>query len=217
MSSGLFYLLTRLPALPALGGVMPVSWEDLEHLTAQESDPVLPQLVRAITMEHFLDKAFHAKFLLCEEIATTRFPPTIQLAMEQETGEKEWVETLWKTYFDWLESGARSWGATLLSEWASWEYRLREALQAARESRVPDEDDSEIRQALQLWQSAKDPIAGEKSLDEVRWNFIESRIPHFSFALEEFVGYLLKLRLLDRYSHMETKIGETLLKEVTAL
>ena len=161
---------------------------------------------------------------------TGQFPDAIAAALSESVaglGEDRWLTGVWRAYYRWLGQAGRSLGSSLLEEWAVFENELREELATHRLERsqasqagggvtaVPK--GPRFAEVVSAWERASDPFAGERVLDEARWEFLERRCGVFSFSIDECVGYVLRLRLLNRYQRLDRARGEQILREVAGL
>lgn len=51
-------------------------------------------------------------------------------------------------------------------------------------------------------------LAREKALDQLRWNFIDEQNTFAYFSIDRLFGFVLKLRMLQRYEKLRSDIGE---------
>lgn len=244
MVSPLYYLLTFLPPLPAMGEALPISFDDLQVCVDREQRPEVSRLIEAIRLEErieaFILKRFREAASSQAETAKPSelfpFPPEIAAVLSvdaAEIGEDHWLSAIWREYYRWLGQVGRSGGSVLLAEWALFESELREELAAFRMARSTRSDaggkDSlgagsamvadgpRFASLIGSWARATDPFAGERLLDQARWTFLEERCGVFSFSIDECVGYVLRLRLLNRYQRLNRVRGEQILREVAGL
>jgi len=64
----------------------------------------------------------------------------------------------------------------------------------------------------QAWRSP-DPLSAEKSLDKLRWQYLDDLSFGHSFDLDFLIIYGLKLQILDRYRDIESSKGEKSFEE----
>jgi hypothetical protein len=78
--------------------------------------------------------------------------------------------------------------------------------------RSGEKPDHQTRHILSECVKDENPEHAEKQLDKLRWQFIEYRtsLDYFNFSF--LVGYLLKLKLVERWSTLDEKVGKELLQ-----
>ena len=157
--------------------------------------------------------------------------------------EEAWVGSVWRAFLELLAALGNRLGSDLLTRWSVWERDLRLDL-ASRRARLrgdrTDDDnrgdsgrepppgvDGDREAALSAWSAAQTPggdagrlgaaMEAEVALDLARLAFLERESPRYSFALDELVGYLLRLRLLERHRRLDPRRGRALLQAVGAL
>ena len=237
MSSRLYYLMSLLPVLPALGNAPPITQEELFRIIAEERSEAARTLAEAFHFAELLMESaqnrllgFPAADTLGAYSLEPGAPPILVelfLLDPQEVGEDFWLTELWREYFSFLENIGQSIGSSLLVRWTQWESSLREQLMEVRRQSAgtaaggeptPDTAAAWDHGALIAeWRKAHDPMAGERLLDEARIHFIEAESAHYSFGIDELVAYFLKLGLLLRHAGLNREAGIEILEEVTAL
>lgn len=246
MSVALNYLLTFFPPLPELGGVPSVTIAEVCARLIGEDDRVLRRLAGVFTTWSELETAAAAwvtgeKLSLsptCQETVTAEIPECGQLLESdpQSANEAVWLTRFHDVLSVWLEKSASRVGSRLLADWLRFERQLRAELALRRRqwweeqqpgftaefpeiSVSPTDNDqiaAEAAKTATRWQNVTDPMAAELLLDQTHWNFICARYGHYSFSIEEMVGYLLKLRLVQRHQVFSRERGISMLQEVTA-
>jgi len=216
----LFYLLTYLPPLPGLGEAPSLGFEEIAALVAAEGDPLARRLTAVVLLEDGFRKAVKTRFSGedLDPATAAALPPVITEALTLDPsaiGEVEWLEGAWKAYFAHAAAEGAACGSAALRDWAGWEVTLREELAGFR-CRHEEEGPGAVEHPalLEAWDAALDPMLGEKILDEARWTFLDGLAGRYSFSHDEFVAYLLKLRLLTRYQTLDRARGLQLLQEV---
>lgn len=241
MAAPLYYLLTYLPALPAMGEPLPITVEEIQGLVEQEGRAEVLRLVLAIRLEERVEAVILARFRGAavpdqSPVELEGFPPAIGDALAakpEEVGEDHWLTAVWQEYYRWLEMTGKAEGSALLAEWAVFERQLREELAAFRIARSVfaaaggkdlasvgasvSPEGPRFSDVLGSWVQSADPFVGERLLDQARWAFLEEHCGKYSFQIDEFVGYVLKLRLLNRYRRLDRARGEQILREVAGL
>lgn len=232
------YLMARLPGMPAdLVPPPPMEMPDVLTIAALDRDPSVGHLVGLFVLERQLHQLMPRRLgfddaavagdddtcwpsLTHESDEDPGWPEPILAAWRMEAGhegEDAWVERVWGAFEAHAAAVARLVGSRLLPAWLDFDRDLRRALAVVRvEERMPAAGDP-VAASVQAWRSAADPIAGERVLDQARWQFIGRHEPAFSGEIDEFVGWLLKLRLLCRAHLLEQPAGMQILTEVTAL
>lgn len=231
MSGSLFYLMTYLPVLPALGETPPTGFPALEKLvSADEDGTAARRALNAAVLEQAVCELVHRKVVTREnwdfgdesELAEI-LPEELRAACAAdlpENREAAWITDVWKAYYAHVRFVGASIGSLLLAAWADWEEALRLRLEYQRLETVSmtsaiDADSPWDHSALiSAWTRSLDPLEGERILDRGRIAFLEERAVEFSFSLDEFVAYLLKLRLLNRYAALDRRLGVKILEEV---
>lgn len=245
MATDLYFLLTLCPALPELGEEPLLSLGEVCAHLAGADDPRLHRLARLFTTCQEIESAAAAWVMgenmpvsaACQEILTTELPECRNLLDQppQSVSEAIWLTRMHELLSGWVESSARGLGSCLLADYTRFDRRLRQAVAAQRrlwweeqqpgvtasmpEVAVPSAEEtafSVIPDVVARWYAAPDPMAGEVILDRARWAFISERAGNYSFSLEEMVGYLLQLRLVQRHRTFGRDQGTSLLQEVTA-
>lgn len=237
------YLLTLLPQLPALGETPPLALADALRLLRQQGGADLELLADLLEAEPLLREALEEWVVNPSGSRTVPgdLPSPVRELFDEDLvrglAEEAWVDAVWQAWFDLLSETGRRHGYGLLSRWAAWEASLRRQL-ARRRAQVrgdrdepgevpPPDVDPVMEAALAAWSAAqlRDAAAGrldaameaEVSLDRARLAYLEGEAPRYTFALDELVSYLLRLRLLERHRLLDRSRGRTLLKEVSAL
>lgn len=79
--------------------------------------------------------------------------------------------------------------------------------------RGPDRPDPFVRQ--QLTDLAKDdnPEVVEKQLDQLRWQFIDQKTALDTFNFSFLIGYMLKLKLANRWAELDEQLGRQILQD----
>ncbi len=237
MSSRLYYLMSLLPALPALGNPPPITTEELFRIIREERSEPARTLAEAFNFAALLMEAAENRLLgypgadtLGAYSIEPEAPPILVelfLLDPQEIGEDLWFTELWREYFGFLETIGQSIGSSLLVRWTHWESALREQLMQVRRQAIGTFAGSETAKdtaatwdhsaLIAEWRKTSDPMVGERLLDEARIGFIETESAHYSFGIDELVAYFLKLSLLLRHAGLNREAGIKILEEVTAL
>ena len=235
MASPLYYLLTFLPPLPALGEPLPIGFDELQACVERENRPEVLRLIEAVRLEERIETLVLRRFHEAAEDGSPAIDPsgagplpdTIAAALSESVtalGEDRWLTGVWRAYYRWLAQAGRALGSSLLEEWAIFESDLREELATHRLERFQTGSPGAVvakgvrfADLISAWERAGDPFAGEHLLDEARWGFLERRCGVFSFSIDECVGYVLRLRLLNRYQRLDRARGEQILREVAGL
>jgi len=239
----LFYLLTLLPPLPALGEQPAVTLPEALGLLRQQGGRDFELLADTLGAENELRDAL-AEWVRNTPVtrsAPAALPPFLTALFDEERiadfAEDAWVDAVWQAWFGEVAHAGRSIGSRLLPRWVAWETALRSRLARRRagggaedEPRVTlDEpgDPPDLDAVVAAWHAAREqgaaegplPVAVEAELllERARLDFLDAEDPRYSFSLDELVAYLLKLRLLDRRARLEPEAGRSLLRRAVAL
>ncbi|MFZ2957319.1 MAG: DUF2764 family protein [Candidatus Ozemobacteraceae bacterium] len=225
MKVSLYYLLTRLPALPNLGEVPPISWGEIIPLVESTDDPGLRSLIEILRCESDVEAIVRARFEKRndEAIPVQGLPGKLAEAVSADCPEQnmaDWHERVWNAWFDAVEEIGKVRRCRLLTNWAQWERSLREELVIVRQNQSPNSApaSSFVHQAaIDAWRGAANPLDAERALDGARMAFLEEHGDRYGFSTEELIAYLLKLRLLQRYHRLDQTRARQLLREVAGL
>lgn len=101
--------------------------------------------------------------------------------------------------------------------WQAWQTALRNALAVARASRrgsdaapylrSDDLPDPVLRAQIQECVKADDPLHAERTLDRLRWDFLDNLAGIHMFDYHTMVCYLLKLQILERWHALTREQG----------
>lgn len=224
MTTKLFYLLSVLPPLPALGEKPGISFADIRRLVSIQDSKGLVETVQMLVMEEQLHELTLRKLQnpqVSLAAAYEEFPDIVRNALNHAasgTDEDLWLTEIWNQFFQHALALGLSISSGLLTRWAKWEADLRKQLVLFRLSQTGDTTfEFDHLRLIEAWKAAENPMAGERLLDEARWSFIEQESRQYSFELDECIAYLLKLRLLVRYEKLDRALGVKILEEVTKL
>ncbi len=219
---GKYYLLNSLPPLEANFQAQPPLSSATFWRRVQEEESSFQELIQAILLEKDISNleqvAFHQKPLsvasisleslarIWEEkgLAERFFPSALSEWIEPE----KWHEEIWDAYFDYCFGMARRYDSSL-QEWLTWNLGLKKAFYEKRDLEpvkrrefrafIPNDDDREYQNIIQLYYKASHPMEAELSLDKVRWEKITTLANPYSFSQDEVVVYALHLLLLERW------------------
>ncbi|MGM0598687.1 MAG: hypothetical protein ACQETH_02605 [Candidatus Rifleibacteriota bacterium] len=235
MSNKLFYLMTYLPTLPALGQDLPEV--DALAKIRDESDEKLLLLADLLEAEEIIKQTGMQFFVL----ENKDFKPELSERLPEnfvklfysfkEVPEAEWLENIYFAWFALFIELSNSIKSDLLAEWAQWEYSLRLALKSERlktensnKSISTDENLLPGMSAVidhgsvvESWKAIDEPMQAEKFLDQYRIDFLRNLGTQYTFAIEELIAYMLELRIHNRYARLSLDEGRKILEEVTAL
>ncbi|MDD3000122.1 MAG: DUF2764 family protein [Candidatus Riflebacteria bacterium] len=236
MSANLYYLMTMLPSLPALGERVEYS-EALSKLR-EDKDGSISYLADLLESELSIEECGRQYYVL----GNKDYVPTLYDALPESfseilnsykfTDEAVWLSTVYKAWFSLILDVGRKFGSGLLSRWAKWEYSLRLNLIAARLNKsgneqsvkfevLPDDLSSdysyETLALVTAYKSFNEPFEAEKYLDQSRIDFLRRESTQFSFSIDELVSYMLEMRIHNRYSQLSPELGNKILEEVTKL
>lgn len=237
MSENLFYLLTVLPALPALGESMPA--EDAFARIREESDEHLLFLIDLLEVEAEIERCGMQYFVLGSKDYhpnfSIRIPENFTEVFLSYTScrEADWLSLTYAAWFDLLiETGDKT-GSGLLKQWAKWEYSLRTLLRIERLKAAGKQgsDNDSILPAfmkeladlpdnmhlVETYKSFNEPMKAEKFLDQARIDYLRKAADQFTFSLDELIAYLLEMRIHNRYARLNPSKGRKILEEVTTL
>jgi hypothetical protein len=120
-------------------------------------------------------------------------------------------DAVWLAWFRHAAEVGRRHRSRFLQAWVAHEVALRNALATARAKALgldpgdylvaadlaaADVDFSEL---IAGWAAAPDPLAGQRVLDQARWNWLKEHEAWFSFGADEAAVYAAKLMLIDRW------------------
>ncbi|NLF30871.1 MAG: hypothetical protein GX591_08300 [Planctomycetes bacterium] len=220
-----YYLLTSLPALPALGEKPPVALAALHERAAEDADPKVAAIVAAVLLEHDLlqrqsvlaGERDHAEPVILTALQADGeepLPPYL-LGRESAAGERRiGDDALWEAYFRHVADVASATGSRFLAEWVGFEVALRNALVAARAKNLglladeyvvaPDlaAPDADMEATVAAWAGSGDPLSALRALDRGRWDWLAARGPWFTFGPDEVAVYARRLVLLHRWSEL---------------
>jgi len=108
-----------------------------------------------------------------------------------------------------------------VAAWRAYDTALRNALVAARAARrgldaapylrAADPLDAYTRALVQECVKLDDPLKAELALDQARWAFLDNLCAAHAFDFTVLLGYLLKLRLLERWQALNAEAGAAFL------
>lgn len=223
MARRYYFLLTSLPALPALGEAPPLALEDFRELAAD--DPAAAGLVDALLLDHDLTLREAA---MAGEIEA---PAPVVLSAEQARGEAPLPEfipaelpearripadAVWEAYYRYVHRLAGRCRCDLARRWVGFEVALRNGLVVARAAALKldaheylvAEDlaagEARVDDLVAAFSDAPNPLAGLRALDQGRWEWTCEHARHFSFAVDELAAYARKLILVARW-HLLTR------------
>lgn len=224
MTTRLFYLLSLLPPLPALGEKPGTSFADIQRLVSTQDSKGVVETVRLLVMEEQLHELTLRKLQNPQTslaAAYEEFPDSVRTALNHPnsaTDEDLWLTEIWSQFFQHALALGQMISSGLLTRWATWEADLRRQFVMFRLSQTSDATfEFDHQRLIESWKAAENPMVGERLLDEARWSFIEQESRQYSFELDECIAYLLKLRLLVRYEKLDRALGVKILEEVTKL
>ena len=220
-----YYLLTSLPALPALGETPPIALAAFHERAGEDPDPKVARIAEAILLEHDLlqrqsvlaGEQAHAEAVILTMLqADGEEPlPSYLQARASDAGERTiGDDALWEAYFRHVADVAGRTGSRFLTEWVGFEVALRNALVAARAKNLglPADDyvvapdlasaDANVEATVAAWSGSEDPLSALKALDRGRWDWLASRGPWFTFGADEVAVYARRLVLLHRWSEL---------------
>jgi hypothetical protein len=238
MTNKFYYLLSFLPPLPSIGETPPITAEEVLKLVDQEKSKELKFLAEIFQLESLISRVAHRILTtplkdrpssLLSIADFENIPPFLSEILARdpdEEGEDKWMNQLQRAWFNYIEEMGKFLDSTLLKSWVDWEKSLRDQLTDARmlgkkDLEIPKSEPIETRRNHQelifQWRSAKDPMAGERLLDEARMQFIDDASKRYTFSLDELIAYLLKLGILSRYTRLNREEAMKLLKETATL
>ncbi len=236
MSANLYYLMTMLPPLPALGERVEYS-EALSKLR-EEKDRSISYLADLLESELSIEECGRQYYVLGNKEYTPalfeHFPDSFSEIFNsyKSTEEAIWLSKVYRAWFSLILEVGRKFGSGLLSRWAKWEYSLRLNLCSARFTKSSSEQSEdfdvleddlssdysyETSALVAAYKSFNEPFEAEKYLDQSRIDFLRRESTQFSFSIDELVSYMLEMRIHNRYSQMLPELGSKILEEVTKL
>lgn len=237
MSGNLYYLMTVLPSLPALGE--PLAAEDAMARIREEIDEKLLLLADLLECEGEIEKCAVQHFVLqnkdYQPVFSERVPGEfVELfASYSDAKESEWLTDIYAAWFELLIETGDMTGSELLKDWAKWEYALRTGLRIERlraAARLPADIDSIIPEfmkglsdisdhssLIESYKGMTEPLKAEKFLDQARIDYLRRAADSYTFSTDELIAYMLELRIHNRYARLNPEKGRKILEEVTAL
>ena len=214
-----YYLVAALPSLGELGTAPPWTAADLLAHVDQVGGPT--EVVAALLLG---DDLLQRDALLAGEIGEAR---TAVLTPEQAAGQaplpgslavepgaepvRHAGDAVWLAWFRHAADVGRRRGSRFLEAWVAHEVALRNALAAAR-AKALGLDPADYLVATELaaagvdftdviaeWAAAPDPLAGQRILDQARWQWLNEHEAWFSFGADEVAVFAAKLMLIDRW------------------
>jgi len=235
--SGLYYLMTVLPSLPALGES--VAAEDALARIREEIDEKLLLLADLLECEGEIEKCALQHFVLqnrdFQPVFSERVPESFvdRFMKYSEAKEAEWLTDVYAAWFDLLLETGDQTGSRLLKDWAEWEYALRTGLRVERlraagrlpvdvDSIIPEfmkelSDVSDHSSLIEGYKGISEPLKAEKYLDQARIDYLRRAADSYTFSTDELIAYMLELRIHNRYARLNPEKGRKILEEVTAL
>ena len=227
MAARHYYLVSALPSLGELGTAPPWTAADLLGHVTDVGGPT--EVVEALLLGDDLlqrDALLAGEIeetrtaVLTREQAADEAPLPSYLVGGGGEDDDEGEETepvrhagdaVWLAWFRHAAAVGRRHRSRFLKAWVAHEVALRNALATARAKALgldpvdylvaadlaaADEDFSEL---IADWAAAPDPLAGQRVLDQARWNWLKEHEAWFSFGADEAAVYAAKLMLIDRW------------------
>ena len=218
MAGDTYYLLASLPSIGELGSAPPIPPGEL--LARVSHDARLRSIVETLLLGHdlVLREAFRAGEIDDLEGLVVLTPsqardeaPLPAYLVGPETGRRIPADDVWEAYFAHAASAGR---CAFVKAWVGHEVALRNALAAAR-ARALDLDPAEYQVAPHLaaahedvgsavteWTAAATPLAGLRTIERARWDWVAAHEAWFTFRDDEVAAYGAKLMLLDRWQRL---------------
>lgn len=237
MADNLFYLMTVLPSLPALGETL--APEDAMARIREESGENLLLLADLLECEAEIEKCGLQHFVMgnkdFQACFSDRVPEEfVEVFMTfSSSKESEWLTAVYAAWFDLLIKVGDQTGSQLLKGWAEWEYALRTGLRIERlkaAGKLPTDVDSIVPEfmkeltdltdhsyLIEAYKSTSEPMKAEKLLDQARIDYLRRAADSYTFSIDELVAYMLELRIHNRYARLNPDKGRKILEEVTTL
>jgi len=222
MSGINYYLLSALPGLGEPGSTPPITRQELYKMVS--ASPAAARLLEALFLG---DDLLQRQALLAGQDSQ---PEPLLLTPSQIRGEQPLPDFLtipssdaprripedqiWTAYYHWAAQQAKQAGSRFLARWIAQEVALRNALVLARakalelepsEYLVADElaePDADFTALLNEWGLAKNPLQGERLLDDYRWRWLKDHESWFRFTDDELLAYAAQLMLLERWHRL---------------
>lgn len=227
MSGRNYFLMSFLPALGDLGADVSLSVSELVSHVRESGGPA--DLTEALALEDDLRQreAFLAGeiekpdvAILTPEQASNEAPLPDHLVTEQDDSTEQAVnvDRIWQAYYRHAASVAKQSSSSFLKAWVSREVALRNAFAEARAKKLQldvepylvasdlADEDADFTALLSEWQSAENPLAGLRVIEQNRWAWLIENEQWFSFTDDEVAVYAAKLLALKRWRNVsETK------------
>ncbi len=234
--ASLEYLLTLLPSLPNYLGDK-VSIEDVYRLIKFEDNTRLNYLVDVLSSEDEINNCGLQYFVLQNKSYNIELSQNLPESFKNTffsfntKSESEWMTDVYAEWFNMLILTSSNIGSSLLAEWAKWEYSLRLNFMIDRFKKsnedfdesdfIPDflrfEKQYDTDYVVEAYNKCSEPMEAEKTVDQLRLDFIRSLAISYSFSADELIAYMLELRIFARYARLDPEKGRKILQEVTAL
>lgn len=125
------------------------------------------------------------------------------------------TDGVWEAFFRHAANLADAEGSSFLAAWVGFEVALRNELVEAR-ARALEIDpgaylvaedlaasDTDLSSTVNEWASAPDPLAGQRLVDEARWDWLERNDAYFSFGDDELLAHAARLMLQQRWQRIQ--------------
>jgi hypothetical protein len=216
-----YYLLSFLPALEGLGAQPPMSPAAMLDRIDRESSA--RRLVEAILLS---DDLLQREAVLAGELdepapavlsmpqLRDEAPLPDSLQTSSEPTRRVASDALWEQYFRLVARTAEQIGSRFLRQWVGYEVALRNALVEARARALNleptdyivagdlAETEVDLNAVVNEWAAAGDPMAGQRVLDQARWDWLATHEEYYSFGDDELAAYAARLLLMQRWGRI---------------
>ena len=222
MSEQYYYLLSALPQLGELGEAPPIEASDFIALLQGSEKPL--RVAQAVLLS---DDLLQREAFVTGEVDS---PETAVLTTEQARDEaplpdflqptesiprKIVADAIWEQYFR-FAADIGNHHSCLLSDWVSFEVTLRNQIALTRAQSLGlegqdyvvagslENEHDNFSTLVSEWSAAmgKSPLAAQRVLDTVRWEWLGQRDAYFSFTIDELVVYAARLMLTRRWHRL---------------
>ncbi len=223
MSGIHYYLLSALPALGEPSSIPPITRQEVFQMASASS--TIAKLLEVLFLgEDLLQRqAFLAGQISELDPVILTLPqargdgplPDFLSAGSAETARRIPEDQIWAGYYRWAAQQAKKNRSSFLARWLAYELALRNALVLARAKALDLEpsdylvaeeladSDLDFTALLSEWGQARNPLQGERILDDHRWKWLKDHESWFRFNNDELLAYAAQLMILVRWHRLQ--------------